>query len=123
MLETSFLWVAIEQDGGIFLNSCTMPHVHFCVDLGSAATVNKVTTSGVLFHNCTMTHDQFPVVHVHNCSTPHNGFHLDLGSAATVNKVTTSGVLFHNCTMHYVGFRVDLGSAPSNIMTSQIKKD
>ena len=55
-----------------------MPHVHFHVDLGSAATVNKVTTSGVLFHNCTMTHDQFPVVHVHNRTTPSNGFCIDV---------------------------------------------
>ena len=56
MLETSFLWVAAVQDSDIVLFNCTLPHVHFRIDLGSAATVNKVTASAVHFHNCTSTH-------------------------------------------------------------------
>jgi hypothetical protein len=40
MLETSFLWVAVlVQDIGIVLNNCTMTHVHFRFDLGSATVV------------------------------------------------------------------------------------
>ena len=91
------------------------------VDLGSAATVS-FTTSGVLFHKCSMTHDWFHLVLVLNCAVLHNDFRIDLGSAATVS-FTTSGVLFHNwCTTHYVGFCVDLGRAPTNVMTTQRKK-
>ena len=36
MLETLFLWVAVVLDIGIVLNNCTMTHVHFHFDLGSA---------------------------------------------------------------------------------------
>ena len=33
-----------------------MPHDCFPVDLGSAGTMNNVTASSVLFHNCTRPH-------------------------------------------------------------------
>ena len=45
----------------VFLHNCTTPHDGFPVDLGSAATKNNVTASGVLFHNCTMPHDCFRI--------------------------------------------------------------
>ena len=38
-----------------------MPHDRVSVDLRSAATMNNVTASGVLFHNCTTPHDGFRV--------------------------------------------------------------
>ena len=122
MLETSLIFVADVQHRSIVLNKCTTLHIHFHVDLGFAATVSLVT-SGVLFHNCTMTHDRFRLVLVLNCTAPHNGFCVDIGSPATVSFTTSSGVLFHNCTTHYyVGFCVDLGRAPTNVMTTQRKK-
>jgi hypothetical protein len=75
-----------------------LPHDGFCVlDLGSAATMTMVTTSGgVLFHNSTTHHDWFHVHILQNCTAPHDGFRVDLGSVATMTNVTTSGVLFHN---------------------------
>jgi hypothetical protein len=88
------------------LNNCTTPHVHFLVDLGFVATVS-FTASGVLYHNCTKTHDWFPGLLVHNCTAPQNDFCIDLGSAATVS-FTANSVLFHNYTTLCMGFRVDL---------------
>ena len=122
MLETLLFFVAYVQQKSIVLNKCTTPHVHFHVDLGSAATTISFTTSGVLFHNCTMTHDRFHLVLVLICTAPHNGFRVDLGSAATI-LFTASGVPFHNCTTHYVCFfLVDLGPAPTNVMTTERKR-
>ena len=121
MLETLLIFLAdIQEHRSIVLNKCTTPHVHFHVDLGSAATVS-FTTSGVLFHNCTMTHDRFHLVLVLICTAPHNGFRVDLGSAAAILFMASS-FPFHNCTTHYVCFLVDLGPAPTNAMTTERKR-
>jgi hypothetical protein len=88
------------------LQICKSPHDGFPIDLGSAATMNTVTASGILFHNCATPHDCFRVV-VHICTTPHDGFPVDVGSATMMN-VIASGVLFHNCTMPYGGLMYSL---------------
>ena len=97
-------------DSGIVLvHNGAMPHVCFNIDLGSAATMNIVTASGVLFLNCTMPHYRFCIVLVvHNGTMPHVRFRIDLRSAATVNIVTGSGVLFHNYTMPHDLFSINL---------------
>jgi hypothetical protein len=68
VLEASFFSsVNIKDSGIVGLPNGTTPHDRFPVDLGSAATMNNVTASGVLFHNCT---------------TPHKGFRVDRSTSA-----------------------------------------
>jgi hypothetical protein len=62
VLEASFFGAANIKDSGVVgLHKGTTPHDCFPVDLGSAATMNNVTASGALFHNCTTTHKGFRV--------------------------------------------------------------
>jgi hypothetical protein len=103
----------------VVLHNGTTPHDNFHVDCESAATINDIIASGVLFHNCTMHHDRFRVVVIHNCTTSHDGFPLDLGSAATINDVIACNVLFQNCTKHHDRFLVDSSMYANNVMTTK----
>ncbi len=49
MLESSSFTANHVRASGFPVHNCTTHHDRFRVDLGSAATVNKVTTSGVHF--------------------------------------------------------------------------
>jgi hypothetical protein len=102
----SFSATNIKDSGLVVLHNGTTPHDCFPVDLESAASMNDIIASGVLFHNCTTHHDRFRIVVLHNCTMPHDSFPVDLGSAATMNNVIASGVLFHNRTTHHDYFRV-----------------
>ena len=82
------------RDSGLgVLHNCNTPHDGSSVDLESAATMNNVTASGVLFHACTMPHDCFRIVVLHNCTMPNYRFPVDVGSAASMINVTASGAL------------------------------
>ena len=120
LISWSYFLVAAVQDSGIVLNNCTMPHVHFRVDLGSAAAVNKVTNSGVLFTTILWLRISSPLSMFTTvlCLIMISVLILALLLLWTKSWLM-AGVLFNNCTTHYVGFRADLGSAPSIIMISQ----
>ncbi len=63
MFQASFFSAANIRDSGlVVLHNCTTSHDGFPVDLGSAATMNTVIASGALFHNCSTRHDCFPVL-------------------------------------------------------------
>ncbi len=57
----SFGAAKVRESGIVLFHNCTMPHVGFCIDLGSVAYMNTVTASGVLFHNRTIHHAWFRV--------------------------------------------------------------
>jgi hypothetical protein len=98
-----------------------MPHVGFCVALGSAATMNNVTESGVLFHDCTTHHDHVCIALVHNCTLPHVGLCIFLGYA--MNNVTSCSVLFKNCTMNHNCFQIDVGFAANKVMATETQME
>ena len=53
-LALSFGTANIRDSGLVVFHNCTMPFDSFTVDLRSAATMNNIIASGVLFHNnCT----------------------------------------------------------------------
>jgi hypothetical protein len=82
VLEASFFSsVNIKDSGIVGLPNGTTPHDRFPVDLGSAATMNNVTASGVLFHNCT---------------TPHKGFRVDPSTSAN-NEMANNTQEFLKC--------------------------
>jgi hypothetical protein len=122
--KSLFFGAANIKDSGevVGLHNGTTPRDRFPIDLGSAATMNDVTASGVLFHNCTTPHKGFLAVLVPNGTTPHDRFPVDLGSAATMNNVTASGVLFHNCTTPHKGFRVDPSTSANNEMANNTQE-
>ena len=58
----SFGTANIRDSGLVVFHNCIMPFDSFTVDLRSAATMNNIIASGVLFHNCTsMPHDRIRV--------------------------------------------------------------
>jgi len=45
----------------VLVLNCTLSHDSFCIDLGSAATINNGTAIGILLHNCSTYHALFCV--------------------------------------------------------------
>ena len=120
MLEAlSYIADNIRDSDLVVLRNGTTPHDSFPVDLRSAATMNNVIASGVLFHNYTMPHDRFRILVLHNCTMHHDSFPVDLGSAASMNNIIASGVLFHNCTMPHDCYLVDPIMSANNVMTTE----
>ena len=114
---------ANAKDSGVAFHNLFAPPVGFPIDLGSTATMNNVTASGVLFHKCILHHACFHIVLVLNCTLSHDSFCIDLGSAATINNGTAIGILFHNCSTYHALFCVDFGAATKTVMASETEME